>query len=66
MKICVVGGGAAGLCAARHISKYEDRVDQLVVYEASDQVGGTWNYTPAVGKDEYELPIHSAMYRDLR
>ncbi|XP_020300440.1 flavin-containing monooxygenase FMO GS-OX-like 4 [Pseudomyrmex gracilis] len=64
IKVCVIGGGAAGLCAVRHLaanSKFE-----TTAYEQTNEVGGTWVYTEQVGLDENGLPIHSSMYRNLR
>lgn len=63
-KVCVVGAGAAGLCAAKHLagnSNFEAKV-----YEQTKDIGGTWVYKEATGLDENGLPIHSSMYRDLR
>ena len=39
----MIGAGAAGLCCARHLSRFPD-VFQVKVYEQGDQVGGTWLY----------------------
>lgn len=63
MRIAVIGAGATGLCAARHSLAAGH---QVVVFEQTEDVGGTWVYTDRVGKDEYGLPIHSSMYRGLR
>lgn len=63
--MAVVGAGAAGLCAARHLISDPDNFC-FTVYEQQDDVGGTWRYTDKVGKDEYGLPVHSSMYRELR
>nr|XP_020663938.1 flavin-containing monooxygenase FMO GS-OX4-like [Pogona vitticeps]XP_020663939.1 flavin-containing monooxygenase FMO GS-OX4-like [Pogona vitticeps]XP_020663940.1 flavin-containing monooxygenase FMO GS-OX4-like [Pogona vitticeps] len=67
-KLCVavIGAGAAGLCAARHILASPDTFAPPVVFEASDHVGGTWVYTEETGEDANGWPIHSSMYRDLR
>lgn len=63
LKVCVIGAGAAGLCAARHLlgSNF-----QAQVYEQSKVVGGTWVYTEATGIDDRGNPIHSSMYKNLR
>ncbi|XP_014467551.1 PREDICTED: flavin-containing monooxygenase FMO GS-OX-like 4 [Dinoponera quadriceps] len=64
IKVCVIGGGAAGLCAIRHLvgnSKFE-----TTAYEQMSKIGGTWVYTEQVGLDENGLPIHSSMYQNLR
>ncbi|XP_069936413.1 senecionine N-oxygenase-like [Cherax quadricarinatus] len=58
----VIGGGAAGLCATRHILA-NDMVP--VVWEKSSKVGGTWVYTPQSGMDDFGYPIHSSMYKSL-
>ncbi|XP_042209897.1 flavin-containing monooxygenase FMO GS-OX5-like isoform X2 [Homarus americanus] len=60
----VIGAGAAGLCAARHI--LATRGMSPVVWEKSLQSGGTWVYTPQRGKDEFDLPIHSSIYENLK
>jgi len=46
----VIGAGAAGLCALRHLR----------------DVGGTWVYQQGAGLDSRGLPIHSSMYKSLR
>ncbi|XP_059478789.1 senecionine N-oxygenase [Neocloeon triangulifer] len=64
-RVAVIGAGAAGLAAARQVSARADEFE-CVVFEMSDQVGGTWVYTDQVGKDEFGLPVHSSMYKSLR
>lgn len=63
--VCIVGAGAAGLCALRHFSTRPD-LFAVVAFEQSGQVGGTWNYNEKTGTDENGLPVHSSMYRDLQ
>lgn len=63
-KVCVVGAGAAGLCAARHFAPNSNF--ELKVYEQTNDIGGTWVYKEATEVDENGLPVHSSMYRDLR
>ncbi|XP_043266309.1 flavin-containing monooxygenase FMO GS-OX-like 7 [Colletes gigas] len=63
-KVCVVGAGAAGLCAANHFARNSNF--EVNVYEQTNDIGGTWVYKEATGLDENGLPIHSSMYRDLR
>ncbi|XP_038064684.1 flavin-containing monooxygenase FMO GS-OX-like 4 [Patiria miniata] len=65
MKVAVIGGGAAGLCAARYLCA-KPKLYQATVYEQSEQIGGTWVYRDDVGKDKYGQPIHSSMYSRLR
>jgi dimethylaniline monooxygenase (N-oxide forming) len=62
MKVCVIGAGAAGLCAVRHALSFGCDV---MAFEQSDQVGGTWNYSDNIGKDKYGNDIHSSMYKRL-
>ncbi|XP_063231833.1 uncharacterized protein LOC134536150 isoform X4 [Bacillus rossius redtenbacheri] len=64
-RVCVVGAGAAGLCAARHLAETPGRF-VFAVFEQTAEVGGTWIYTDHTGCDDCGLPIHSSMYRDLR
>uniref|UniRef100_A0A1B6BYX0 Flavin-containing monooxygenase n=1 Tax=Clastoptera arizonana TaxID=38151 RepID=A0A1B6BYX0_9HEMI len=63
MRVGIVGAGPAGLSAAKHAT-----IQGLscTVFEQSSSLGGTWVYTDKVGHDEYGLPIHTSMYRDLR
>lgn len=66
-RVCVLGAGAAGICALRHLSGETFREHfETVCYEQTDKLGGTWNYVEEVGKDKFGLPIHSSMYRDLK
>lgn len=60
----IIGGGAAGLCAARQVLATGKFVP--IVWELASGVGGTWRYNPNTGKDENGLPIHSSMYRNLK
>jgi dimethylaniline monooxygenase (N-oxide forming) len=63
MRICVVGGGgAAGLCAIKHC--LQKNLD-VIGFEQTSSIGGTWVYTEKIGFDEHNLPIHSSMYRSL-
>ncbi|XP_059051569.1 senecionine N-oxygenase isoform X2 [Achroia grisella] len=64
-RVCIIGAGAAGLCAARHIL-VESCVSQVDVLEQAGQLGGTWVYTENVGYDDFGLPIHTSMYKSLR
>ena len=64
VRVAVIGAGAAGLCAARHIGRRDGM--SCVVYEQTDAVGGTWCYTDQVGTSKYGLPVHSSMYKSLR
>lgn len=65
MKIAIIGAGAAGLAALRQCTSgnYDDEV---VCYEKTDQIGGTWVYREETGSDRYGLPIHTSMYKNLR
>lgn len=64
--VCVIGAGAAGLCALRHFITRPDCFGPIVCYEQTSQIGGTWNYSEDVGLDQNGLAIHSSMYRDLQ
>ena len=62
--MAVIGAGAAGLCCARHLSRYPE-LFQFKVLEKMKEVGGTWLYSPcpttASGGE-----THSSMYKNLR
>ncbi|KAI2662743.1 Flavin-containing monooxygenase FMO GS-OX-like 5 [Labeo rohita] len=66
LRVAVIGAGAAGLCAARHLLSRPDTFAPPVVYELTKYIGGTWVYEEKVGSYDNGLPIHSSMYRDLR
>lgn len=63
-KVCVIGAGAAGLCAARHL--VGDTNFETTIYEQTGDIGGTWVYNDQIGSDENGIPIHSSMYQNLR
>lgn len=62
MKLCVIGAGGAGLCAARYGSEFGCTV---TVFEKTAEVGGTWVYTDDVGVDKNGLEVHSSRYQGL-
>ncbi|KAG8186358.1 hypothetical protein JTE90_026778 [Oedothorax gibbosus] len=64
-KVAVIGAGAAGLCAGRHLLAEPDKF-QFDIFEQQDGVGGTWRFSAHVGVDQYGLPVHSSMYKNLR
>lgn len=63
MRLCVIGAGAAGLCA---IKNGIDFGCEVTAFEKTDVVGGTWVYTDEIGKDKNGLDVHSSMYQKLR
>ncbi|CAO1382341.1 unnamed protein product [Diamesa hyperborea] len=62
MRLGIIGAGAAGICAAKHGLKFGHDV---VVFEQTNQIGGTWIFTQETGKDKYGLDVHSSMYEKL-
>ncbi|XP_047360681.1 flavin-containing monooxygenase FMO GS-OX5 isoform X4 [Vespa velutina] len=65
MKYAVIGAGAAGLAALRHFASGTYK-DEIVCYEKTEEIGGTWVYREETGLDRYNLPIHTSMYKSLR
>ena len=65
LNVAVVGGGSAGLCCARHLSRYPDRFS-VCVFERANEIGGTWLYTDSTDVDQYGLPVHSSVPKALR
>lgn len=70
MKVAVIGAGVSGLATAREL---KSEGHQVVVYEKSSQIGGTWLYTPETESEEDPLGIdpnrkiiHSSLYASLR
>lgn len=62
MKIAVIGAGAAGLAAIKHSIDFDCEV---IAFEQTNKLGGTWVYNDKVGKNEFGIDIHSSMYKDL-
>ncbi|XP_070493552.1 senecionine N-oxygenase [Chironomus tepperi] len=62
MKLCVIGSGAAGLAAAKNGM---NSGCEVIVFEQSNQVGGTWVYDENIGKNKYGINVHSSMYQGL-
>ncbi|XP_076470292.1 uncharacterized protein LOC143300470 [Babylonia areolata] len=65
IRVAVIGAGAAGLCAVRHLASRSPTFS-VKAFEQSSGVGGTWAYTDATGTDCRGLPVHSSMYRNLK
>ncbi|KAK6142951.1 hypothetical protein DH2020_023299 [Rehmannia glutinosa] len=67
LKVAVIGAGISGLTTAQALKR---EAHQVVVYEKSDQLGGTWVYDPRVESDPLGLDlnreiVHSSLYRSL-
>ncbi|KAK1420135.1 hypothetical protein QVD17_21486 [Tagetes erecta] len=68
LKVAVIGAGVAGLTAARELQRESL---QVVVFEKSNQLGGTWAYDPRVesdllGVDPKRDVVHSSLYKSLK
>lgn len=63
LNIVVIGAGVSGLCGGKNAKSLGHTV---TIYEQTSSIGGTWNYTDNVGKDEFGLNIHTSMYANLR
>uniref|UniRef100_A0A6A7G035 Flavin-containing monooxygenase n=1 Tax=Hirondellea gigas TaxID=1518452 RepID=A0A6A7G035_9CRUS len=63
-KVAIIGAGAAGLCALRHVLNTPGLTP--IIWEKSNVVGGTWVYSDQIDKDDYGLPVHSSMYKSLK
>lgn len=66
LRVAVIGAGAAGLCAARHILSKPQTFSAPVVFESGPNIGGTWVYEEPTKSYSGNKPVHSSMYRDLR
>ena len=66
-RIAVIGGGAAGLAAARILQRDAPQV-QVTLLEEKQSLGGVWNYQPKATTVESKTPGHKTnpMYAGLR
>ncbi|KAL2940412.1 Flavin-containing monooxygenase FMO GS-OX-like 5 [Bienertia sinuspersici] len=67
-KVSVIGGGAAGLVAARELRR---EGHEVVVFERGSHLGGLWVYSSEVESDPLGLDpsrklIHSSLYNSVR
>ncbi|KAM0015859.1 putative flavin monooxygenase, FAD/NAD(P)-binding domain superfamily [Helianthus debilis subsp. tardiflorus] len=68
LKVAVIGAGVAGLTAARELQRESH---QVIVFEKSHRLGGTWVYDPKVesdplGSDPNRDVVHGSLYKSLR
>jgi cation diffusion facilitator CzcD-associated flavoprotein CzcO len=63
-RVAVIGAGAAGLCALRHLTARPETFE-AVAFELSGRVGGTWVYTEHTDRDVHGLPVHSSVYQNM-
>lgn len=64
LKVAVIGAGVSGLATAYALKR---EGQQVVVYEKSEQLGGTWVYDPQVESDPLGLDpnrevVHGTLY----
>ncbi|KAK9076427.1 hypothetical protein SSX86_004761 [Deinandra increscens subsp. villosa] len=67
LKVAVIGAGVAGLTAAREL---QTESHQVVVFEKSHRLGGTWAYDPRtesdpLGTDPNRDVVHGSLYNSL-
>ncbi|XP_031640811.1 senecionine N-oxygenase-like [Contarinia nasturtii] len=63
LHIAVVGAGASGISSAKNAIDLGHTVE---IFEKSDALGGAWYYKDEVGKDKYNVDIHSPLYESYR
>lgn len=61
-EVAVLGAGISGVAAARRL---KDAGYQVTVFERSDQLGGTWAYTPETWLAQDGRPVYTSMYENL-
>lgn len=65
LKVAIIGAGASGLAAARHLQMKRNKF-AFIIFEGTNKVGGTWSYSSETGNDEFGNPLHTSMYKNLR
>ncbi|KAI7733636.1 hypothetical protein M8C21_028579 [Ambrosia artemisiifolia] len=68
LKVAVIGAGVSGLTVARELQRESH---QVVVFEKSQRLGGTWVYDPRVepdqlGSDPNRDVVHGSLHKSLR
>ncbi|CAK5099734.1 unnamed protein product [Aphanomyces euteiches] len=63
MRVVVIGAGPAGLAALKVFQGLEP-VEELVAYEAQEEVGGTWRYTEE-SKSWYDSAVYDNLHTNL-
>eukprot|EP01084_Bolivina_argentea_P260321 439581_1 len=56
LRICIIGGGLSGLCAAKHLQ--QKGFKKISIFEATSRLGGLWNY-------EKDRNYPNALYKNL-
>ena len=62
MRLGIIGGGAAGICA---IKNGIAAGCEVIAFEQADQIGGTWVFSSETGQNKYGLDVHTSMYKGL-
>ena len=65
MRVVVIGAGAAGLCALRHLAE-KPELYEPVAFEKIDTFGGTWVYSDKTDLDENGLIMYSNIYKNMK
>ena len=65
MRVVVIGVGAAGLCALRHLAE-KPRLYEPMAFEKTDTIGGTWVYNDKTDLDENGLIMYSNIHKNMR
>lgn len=68
LKVAVIGAGVSGLIAARELKRESH---QVVVFETSHRIGGTWAYDPQIESDQLGLDpdreiVYGSLYKSLQ
>lgn len=64
-RVAVIGAGPSGLISLKHLTNFPD-VFEPVAFEQNFWFGGVWRYTDRTENDDFGLPVHSAMYNNLK
>lgn len=65
IQVAIIGAGASGLVMGHQLMT-DSRRFSVTLFEQTPSIGGTWVYTERIGLDQYGLPVHSSMYKNLR
>ena len=65
-RIAIIGAGASGICAAKHMLEAKGDVQLIpVLFEQKSDIGGLWIYEDVDDTQDNGKNIHSSIYNNV-